>query len=211
MSYASHTRILLLVWVCACRGDPAPAARGPTIELALDDAVRTVAIDRAISLTSLVSAPPARWIEVRADTRDGRWLEVPAPTTTYPGGELRLYVERDRVAIGVFVGDRAVAVLSPIARVRVATHLPAPGITIVAAGGARTWTGTARETPLADVLGAPAPRGVHIAGETEITLATVDNAVIKANARGEYVLRVWDNGRTHPTQEIRRVTKIVVE
>lgn len=208
-SATSYTCLLLAVGVLACRDNAAPIARGPAIEIAVDDASRTVVIDRAISLSSLVSAAPARWVEVRAEAADGRWLEVPTPTTTYPDGELRLTVERGRVAINVVVNEQTLASLGAVTRVRISTQLATPGaITIVRGGTQHLWKDT-REVPLREVVGDA--HGVRVIGEGEITLTSIEHAVLKANQRGEYVLRVWDNGTEHPTQEVRRVTKIVVE
>lgn len=90
----------------ACRDRPKPAQDpvplGPTVQLSLDGATRTVEVTRTIALADLVAAPPAAWLEVRADAPDGRFFEVPTPTTTYPGSELRLGVDRGRITIGVF-------------------------------------------------------------------------------------------------------------
>jgi hypothetical protein len=195
----------------SCREKTPPVASGPQIEIALDDAPRTVTIDHAMSLSSLVSAPPAQWTFVRADALDGRFLELPTPTTTYPDSELRLSVDRGRVTLGVFVGERAVAGLGSIAKIRISTRAPTQDLVIVTGDRERLWKGDAREQPLRDVLAAQTLRSVRIIGDTEITLAAIDNAVIKTNQRGEHVVRVWDNGREHPTHEIRHVTKIVVE
>ena len=215
-SLQAYTLLLSVLCTISCHEKSAPPTRGPSIEVSLDDAPRIVVIDRSIPLSSLVSAPPAQWIDVRADAKDGRWLEIPTPTTTYPDGELRLYLDRERVAIGVFVNDRAIAALSPITRVRIATHVassPASPSSVVISvrGHEQLWKGEARETPLRDVIGTQDVRSVRVVGDTEITLATINNAILKRNQRGEHVVRVWDNGREHPTQEVRRVTKIVVE
>ena len=213
-SLKTYTLLLFVVCTVSCREKTAPPTRSPEIVLELDDAVRTVAIERAIPLALLVSAPPAQWIDVRAEAKDGRWLEVPTPTTTYPDGELRLYLDHERVAIGVFVGERPLAALSPITRVRVSTRVVTStpvALAITVRGREHLWNGGAREAPLRNVIGTQDVREVRVVGDTEITLATIDNAILKMNQRGEYVLRVWDNGREHPTREVRRVTKIVVE
>lgn len=119
----------------ACRDRAAEPPRGPAIELSLDGAARTVAIDRTRPLASLVEAPAASWLEVIAASRDDRWLELDAPSATYPGAEIRLYVERGRATIGVFppvtadmrpaVAARArqpLAALGNLARVEVLTR-----------------------------------------------------------------------------------------
>lgn len=208
MTFTSHTRLLLVVFAFSCREKP---AGGPTIEVALDDVVRTVVIDRAMPLSSLVSAPPAQWIFIRADAREGRWLEIPTPATTYPDGELRLSIDRGRVTLGVFDGDHALAGLSSVTKIRVLTHEAPTTLTIVIGGRERLWKSDARETPLRDVIDTDQVRSVRIIGETEIALTSITNAVLKTNKRGEHVVRVWDNGREHPTHEVRGVTKIVVE
>ncbi|MBA3502084.1 MAG: hypothetical protein H0T65_17100 [Deltaproteobacteria bacterium] len=84
-------------------------------------------------------------------------------------------------------------------------------LTIVTSGRERLWKGDTREVPLRDVLDTDEVRNVRIIGDTEIALTSITNAVLKTNKRGEHVVRVWDNGREHPTQEVRGVTKIVVE
>ncbi|MDQ3340140.1 MAG: hypothetical protein M4D80_33705 [Myxococcota bacterium] len=208
MSLTSHTRLLLVVFAFSCHEK---TAVGPTIELTLDDVVRTVVVDRAMPLSSLVSAPPAQWIFIRADARDGRWLEIPTPATTYPDGELRLSTERGRVTLGVFNGAHALAGLSSITKIRVLTREAPTTLTIVTSGRERLWKGDTREVPLRDVLDTDEVRNVRIIGDTEIALTSITNAVLKTNKRGEHVVRVWDNGREHPTQEVRGVTKIVVE
>ena len=243
-----------MVALVACRNrpPPAPAPPGLTIRLALDQRARTVAIARPIALAALVDASPATWLEVRAEATDGRRLELPDPTTTYAGSELRLYVDPRGIALGVFspiapdmppeiaaIARQPVAWLTPVASVEVVTRrpapAPAPALTLVAAGREVELTdaqlhGVAlvegegprlQGWPLLDViaLGAPGlvPRAIRIVGDDELALepaAVRDPArrhLLKANQRGEYVLRVWDIGGRHPTRELRRVTRIVVE
>jgi hypothetical protein len=135
-TYTQLPRLLFAIAsLAACRNNSAEIPRGRSIELSLDGAARTVAIDRPIALASLVDAAAASWIEVRADSRDDRWLELEAPSTTYPDAEIRLYVERDRAAIGVFppvtadmrpevaaLAKQPLAVLDNVVRVEVLTR-----------------------------------------------------------------------------------------
>lgn len=221
---------------CRDAPPPPPAPSGPTLVLAIDGAERTIAIDRTIPLTSLVAPAPRAWLEVRAEATDGRWLELPSPASTYPGAELRLSVERGRVAIGVFGSAPApLASLVPVVRVDVMTRAPAlPALTITLAGDDLVVDGARlRELrtisdgphlqgwPLGDLLalvaGAHPPAAVRIIGDVEVTLdaealaAPHRRHVLKANQRGEYVFRVWAEGDRRPTREVRRVTKIVVD
>lgn len=224
MSLSSHTRLLLAVCAFSCGEKTAPTKSGPTVDIQLDDAVRTVMIDHAMPLSSQVSAPVAQWTFVRADARDGRWLEIPTPAATYPDGELRLSADGDLVTLGVFAGDRPLAGLGGITRIAISTRTesaPSLELSIVEGGAARAWKGTSREVPLADAIETQAVHAVRIIGDTEITLDSIANATIKMNQRGEHVVRVWDVpsggtpptpiGREKPTREVRRVTKILVE
>jgi hypothetical protein len=62
------------------------------------------------------------------------------------------------------------------------------------------------------LAGASDAQAVRVIGAQEITLdrVEIDKAVLKPNQRGEYVIRVWDEGAKVPTREVRGVTKIVV-
>ena len=216
VSFTSHTRLLLVVCAFSCSEKTSTVARGPTVEIRLDDAVHTVVIDHAMRLSSQVSAPPAQWTFVRADARDGRWLEIPSPMTTYPEGELRLTADAAGVTLGVFAGDRPLAGLGGITRIAISTHAaaaPSITLTIVEGGRERLWKGTSRETPLQSAFEMQAVQRARIVGDTEITLDAnaIANTTIKLNQHGEHVLRVWDNGREKPTREVRRVTKILAE
>lgn len=113
MSSETHTRsparaigcLVVLVMCTSCRDRTEPAQSppiGPTLQLTLDGDTRTVEISRAVPLATLVTADPASWLEVRADASDGRWIEVPTPTTTYPGSEIRVFLDQGRPALGVF-------------------------------------------------------------------------------------------------------------
>jgi len=175
-----------LAALAACRDRAAEAPRGPSIELALDGAARRISIDREVPLASLVAAPPASWLEVRADSADSRRLELEAPSATYPDGEVRLYVERGRAAIGVFpsltagltpeaaaLARQPLAALGNLARVEVLTRIAAnlPPLVLELAGRDIILTGEQlRALPaqsggksrpqgwlLADVIAAAAP------------------------------------------------------
>lgn len=125
--------------------------------------------------------------------------------------------------------SQPVASLVAIAAVHVATHLPSlPALTITVGGkdvpiasdalrGLSIVNDRARPLgwPLLDVLDLAASDDlgpVRIVGAQEVTLAPADlaKAFLKANSRGEYVVRVWDEGAKTPTREVRSVTKIVV-
>lgn len=222
----------------ACRGDGSPPApSSPTLEIVTDGETRTVAITRPVRLSSLVPVAPERWLEVRVEAVDDRWLELPTPATTYAGAELRVSLERGRVAFGVFAaGPTPLASLVPVARIAVMTRLPAtPGLKVERDGravvvtgdrirelapvseGARLWGWPlAGVVALAEAISAT-PRRVRVIGDTEVVVeaeALEDPArrhVLKLNQRGEYVFRVWDKGARRPTREVRRVTGLVVE
>jgi len=155
----THTRapsacaavVIAAAMLGACRGDPpAPAAPlGPTIQLAVDDgASRAITIGGSIPLATLVAAAPATWLEVRADATDDRGLEVVAPATSYPGSELRLYLDHGQPALGVFppitpdmppevaaLARQPTASLTSLASVHVLTRRVAPsGLTVVVGG-----------------------------------------------------------------------------
>lgn len=240
----THTRapLALLAALIACNGKPAPAPPPRvTIEIFTDDSARTIAIERATPLAELVGPAPGRWLEVRADTRDGRFLELEKPSLTYQGDEIRLYAEDGRAAIGVFppvtadmpaeVARRAsqpIVSLTPIASVHVMTHaVELPALTVVVGGKdirlasaalralATTGERHAQGWALVDVIalsGAQPTGPVRIIGAQEVTLAPAElaKAVVKPNQRGEYVVRVWDEGAKSPTREVRGVTKILV-
>jgi hypothetical protein len=219
-SYCTYTRLLLVLFVCACHEK---SANDPTIELAIDDVVRTTPIHDTILLSSLVSDPPASWSNVRAVSADGRWLEIPTPTTTYPDGQIRIYVERKRVAIGVFTGERMLAQLAPVTRVDVSTHetLPEtlPPLVIVVGGVDNAIASDAlralhdkprRGWALIDVIRIATPDAKRVTIEGAV-FDDISNVTLKLNRGGSYVARVWDNEGQAPTREIRNVTKIVVE
>ena len=200
MSFTTYTRLLFVIGAFACR-EKAAAPAGPPIELVVDESVRTVTIDRPMLLSSLIDGP---WKFGRAETKDGRFLEFE------PDREVRLALRGGGVTIGVYAGERPIAVLLPVARIAVSTRPPstATELTIIRDGEQRLWKQRG-QWPLAEVIG---PVGkVRIVGDTQITLESMEGAVLKSNQRGEYVLRVWDNGGSNATHEVRRVTKIVVE
>jgi hypothetical protein len=64
--------------------------------------LRTVAIGAPVALATLVPPAPGAWFDVTAKTADGRFLELAHPATTYPGAEVRLYLDHGKPAIGVF-------------------------------------------------------------------------------------------------------------
>src|SRR5690606_14310495 len=75
--------------------------------------------------------------------------------------------------------------------------------------------------PLADVIAlatsATELHAVRLEGAQPVDIAPQDlhapgkTLWLKANQRGEYVLRVWEPGAKYPTREVRGVTQIVVE
>lgn len=92
-----HLLVLVLV---ACR---APAPSGPSVEISVDSKpFRTLPIGATTSLAALVPPKPEAWFDVTARSADGRFIEIAHPQTTYPGSEIRLYVQRGKPAIGVF-------------------------------------------------------------------------------------------------------------
>ena len=223
-SHSTHTRLLVAsLMICACREKSVSSSTDPTIEVIVDDATRTVPVHGTILLASLVSPAPSAWAELRADSADGRWLEIPAPTTTYPDGEVRLYVERKRVAIGVFTGEHLVAQLVPVTRVRVSTHETwpetMPSLAIVVGGVPKPLASNdlraLHEKPrkgwaLIDVIHLATSDAKRVQINDEV-FDDITNVTLKLNRGGSYVARVWDNDGTAPTREIRNVTKIVVE
>jgi hypothetical protein len=240
----TYTRapLVLAVALAACgRKHEATPARGVAVEVFTDETSRTVIVDHATPLSELVGPAPDAWLEVRADTADGRFLELASPARSYPGDEIRLYLDHARPALGAFppvtadmppdVRRRAsqpVASIVGITSVHVSTHeAPLPALTITVGGrdvalasaalrglrnvGERRAEGWSLSEVIA--LAGPAPAGpVRILGAEEITLEAGDvaRAVIKPNQRGEYVVRVWDDGAKAPTREVRGVRKIVL-
>ena len=236
----THTRaplVALSLALVACREKPRPAPpRGPQVEVFTDENARTISVDQPVALASIVAPPAASWIEVRADTSDQRFIEL----SPRPEDEVRLYVDHGAAAIGVFppvtpdmapeVKQRASLPLSSlvgITSVHVATHLPAlPPLQISVGdndvtlgdalrGLAMTGKQRAAGWPLLDVIalaGAADVQAVRVVGAQEITLdrAELEKAVLKLSSRGEYVVRVWDEGAKAPTREVRGVTKILV-
>jgi len=221
----------------ACKEKPRQATpQGPHLEVFTDENARTISVDQPIALAQVVGPPPASWIEVRADTADARFIEL----SPRPEDEIRLYLDHGAVAIGTFppitpdmpaeVKQRAAQPLSSlvgITTVHVATHLPTLPPLAVSIGGHEVTLGDAlrgleqsgkrrvQGWALLDVLalaGDPDVQEVRIVGAQEITLdrAELEKAVVKPNSRGEYVVRVWDEGAKAPTREVRGVTKIVV-
>ncbi len=164
---------------CREEAPPAPpAGPGPSVQLALDGAARRVAISQPIALTRLVDAAPSTWLEVRAETDDGRALELPSPSTTYPDREVRLYLDEGRPALGVFppitadmppdVAARArqpTATLAPISRVSVTTHRvdSRPPLTIVIDGAEHALTADQLDTLLPATGGPPRAQGWPLA------------------------------------------------
>jgi hypothetical protein len=209
---------------------------GPAVEVFTDENARTISVDQPIALAKVVGPPPASWVEVRADTADERFIEL----SPRPDDEIQLYVDHGLVAIGVFppvtadmppeVKRRAAQPLSSlvgITSVHVATHLPALPPLVISVGDHEVTLGDAlrglapsgkrraQGWSLDDVLtlaGASDVHAVRVVGAQEITLdrVEIDKAVLKPNQRGEYVIRVWDEGAKAPTREVRGVTKIVV-
>lgn len=235
----THTRapLVLCLALLACKDKPRPdVPKGPQVEVFTDENARTISVAQPIALAQIVAAPPTSWIEVRADTADERFIEL----SPRPEDEIRLYVDHGAVAIGVFppitadmppeVKQRAALPLSSlvgITTVHVATHLPALPPLAISIGGkdvtiddalrglAMSGKRRAQGWALLDVLalaGASDVQAVHVIGAQEITLdrAQIEKAVLKANQRGEYVVRVWDEGAKAPTREVRRVMQIVV-
>ncbi|HUS27962.1 MAG TPA: hypothetical protein VMZ53_05620 [Kofleriaceae bacterium] len=235
----THTAapLALCALLFACNDKPAtPTAKGPHVEIFTDENARTVAVGEPVALASLVAPPPGSWLEVRADTADARFLEL-APRQN---DEIRLYIDHDKVAIGVFPpvtpdmspevrarANQPFSSLVGVTTVRVATHLPSlPNLTVAVGGKdivlsdalrglAATGKRRAQGWPLEDVLtlaGAANATSARIVGAQEITLdrSEIVKALIKPNQRGEYVIRVWDDGAKAPTREVRSVTKIVI-
>lgn len=90
----------LLLGIASC-GSERPAARS-NLEISVDDVTALIEVTDTIPLTSIVWAPSPTWREVRATTDDGRALTLTTPAITYPGSEVRLYLDARRVALGVF-------------------------------------------------------------------------------------------------------------
>ncbi len=112
----------------------------------LDDGVpRTIPIDGAISLATLIALPPAIWLEVHGEATDDRELQLDGPARRYPGSEVRVYLEQGRPALGVFppvtpdmppevaaLARQPSASLTGLARVHVVTKRTAlPGLIVV--------------------------------------------------------------------------------
>jgi hypothetical protein len=91
---------LWLLISIACGSQPSPPAN---LALSIDDDATTqVAITAPIALADLVWVPSPVWREVRAEASDGRTITLTSPATTYANAEVRLYLDGNRVALGVF-------------------------------------------------------------------------------------------------------------
>jgi hypothetical protein len=231
--------VALTLALFACKEKPRPAPpRGPQVEVFTDENARTISVEQPVALASIVAPPEASWIEVRADTSDQRFIELsPRPEdeirlyVDHGAAAIGVFppVTPD---MPPDVQQRASLPLSSlvgITTVHVATHLPAlPPLAISVAGNDVTlgdalrglaMTGKQRAAgwPLLDVIalaGTADVQAVRIldARAQEITLdrAELEKAVLKLSSRGEYVVRVWDEGAKAPTREVRGVTKILV-
>lgn len=129
--------------LAACRADePAPPSvaaepTGPEVVLQLDErAPVRVAITHPIELAELVPTVPA-WLYVEATSRDGRYLELQEPATTYPDAKVRLDVRDELVVLGVYpdpprdvspalaaLASQPVLTLTGVTDVHVWTHPP---------------------------------------------------------------------------------------
>jgi hypothetical protein len=236
----THTRapLVLCALLFACKDKPASPQHGPEIELFVDDTARTVAIDEPIALSKVVAPLPASWLEVRADGTNDHFIELsPRPEDELrlyiDHGEVSIGVFPPITAdMPAEVKQRAAQPLSSlvgIKTVHVVTHLPKLPSLIVSVDDREVTLDDALRglTPsgkrraqgwaLSDVLvlaGAGDAQVVRVIGPRpqEITLdrSEIDKAIIKPNQRGEYVVRVWDEGAKAPTREVRGVTKILV-
>ena len=252
LTILTHTRSLaawamLLVAACQDAHPPPDKPVGIPVELSLDGAVRTVLVAGAIPLAGLIDAAPSTWLEVRATSPDHRWLELETPTKTYPGAELRLYLDQGRAALGVFppsspnrspqlaaLANQPTAWLAPVSTISIVTRrdTTVASALIIELDGHEVplskdelaqlpLTSEANGWSLALVISLVThERSLHtlrLVGAGELTLDPVvlrapkSTYFLKANQRGEFVFRAWASGGDEPSQELRRVTKIVVE
>lgn len=180
--------------------------------------------------------PIGLWREVHASAPDGRYLDLHAPARTYPGSEIRLYVERGKPAIGVFrpratdlpaslarIADQPIGALPGVQRIEIAIRArPAPpALELNVRGTAQTLPEHAelskrRGAPLAALLaGVPGAR-VRVIGETtervyarDVIESTPADFTLKRTHTGGFVFRRWQG--TSATDELRGIRSIVVE
>ncbi len=235
--------LCLALVLTGCNREPreSPVPKGPIVAVSVDDGTPrrvTMHHNTAIPLASVVAAPMAAWLEVRADTADDRTIEL----NPKAAGEIRLYVDQDRPAIGVFpavtldmspeiaaIARQPTDSLPGIVTVAVITKRTVlPTLVVEVAGVAHTIAGEAlRRLPairerhiqghsLTEVTKLASDRpvvSVTIVGADTFSLDSLDPTrlyVVKLNHRGEYVFRVWDRGSRTPLREVRRVAKIVI-
>lgn len=180
--------------------------------------------------------PVAAWRDVHAIAPDGRFLDLHAPARTYPGAELRIYVERGKPVIGVFrprsadlpaalarIADQPIGVLPDVQRIEITIRPPpAPRSLVLIAGGAEhpvpahAELSKRRGAPLAALLaGLPGARVRVIGDATELAYdravidATPGDFTLKQTRHDDYVFRRWQGASA--TEELRGIRRIVVE
>jgi hypothetical protein len=230
-------RIWIVVLASACSRATTDPPAGPLLEITLDgQPLTTVAITETTPLARLVpSLPPPTWFAVEAHTTDGRFVELDSPTLTYPGAEIRITRERDRLGVGVYrpvdpqlpatvakLAAQPIASLAPITQIAIYTRGPGEkqafvveldGTPYEIPAGQTSSLRSQRGQSLAVLFPDPhqrvrviAPAGEHTLAWSELSTRDVR---LKQTHQGGYVFRVWDNGTK--AIELRDVTKLVVE
>jgi hypothetical protein len=208
---STPTYLWLALVLSACGHESTPTRRS-TVEVQVDDGpTRLVRIEQVIPLASIVEPPVSAWLAVRADTQDDRSIDLPRNS-----GEIRMYVDQGRPAIGVFppitpdmpqeiaaLARQPTMSLAGIATVHVLTRrLSLPSIVVEIDGTARSLAGETLRAlpgvvdrriqgwPILDVIKLASDRtatSLRIVGADTLTLETLDPTRI-------YVLKLNQRG-----------------
>jgi hypothetical protein len=199
--------------------------------------LREISIAQPTPLATLIpSLPPVTWVAVIAKAGPTRFLELSTPSMSYPGAEVRLYLERGKLAIGVFrpvardlpaavarIASQPAASLVGIDSIDIITVLTSNDLIVEIGGREHRWspdrgaglTAGKHGWAFDDVLATLAPetswKRLRLIGATEVGVERDDRrqVTVKLTHEGAYVFRMWEEGRA--VIDVRALTRIVVE
>ncbi len=199
--------------------------------------LREISIAEPTPLATLIpSLPPITWIVVTAKAGPSRFLELAAPALSYPGAEVRLYLERNKLALGVFrpvdpdlppavarIAAQPAASLAGIDSIEIMTVQTSFDLIFEIGGREHRWsreqgTGLASGKhgwEFADVLATVAPdlrwNRLRLVGLTTVVVEANPprQATLKLTHQGTYVFRMWEEGRA--VVDVRALTRVIVE